>query len=412
MDSNGNPGAAVVDDTNVAASGSGHAPNEGAPGNALSSLVQRLAEKTPNGPIGAQAGVRALASERGCWAVDELEGGIVRVSIPRNLESFADDFQAVAGCAAIATLPNVELVTSSMDWPTAQRLSESQKGAAQYFAGIAYGMRYAVRNPAQEFSGAFGHGYAWVVHTWMETHGVQGWLVKGTSRSMAQVLTHSVWGRDVPQELRRLEALLRRAARRLPMEKLAATWCRSKNQLLGHGIRTNLPWLQVGVLQPAEASWIASSNETAAQAYKNMLHDLDSGGLSFTDLQNLPRRNAEISARLRSATLMVDNAIRGRFVALQAGKSRREIQKEQKRPILERIAHMEKNLYLEVFHPLFLRGRKFRLPEKMLHAIQDGDRDALTEAVRQSNHFCSAEQDEQLRHLAESWFITTLNGLV
>jgi len=305
---------------------------------------------------------------------------------------------------------NVELAHSNFEWPIAQRLSEAQKSTAQYFAGIAHAFRYACTRPYQEYSGSFGHGYSWIGHLWMEANQVQGWLVRGTSRTPAQILTKTAWGSGMPAELRRLEALFRRAARTLPMLGQAATWCRTRNQLVGHGLKQGLPWDKVGVLTRVEADWLSAQYPAATQAYRDMLDSLRPDNITLDIMKRLPRRNAEISTSLRAPTQMVEDTIRGRFTALTAGMSRRDAAREQKRPISDRIASARLETKLEVFHPIFLRGRRFRTPESLVDRHLKGDPVARTELREQSLEFCNAEPDPQLRDLARAWFTSALSG--
>jgi len=387
---------------------SGQGPNDLPTTSTLSKMVSRLAELAPRGPLGAHQGIRAEAAKRGVWAVDELSHNKVCVAIPRNLESWGDDFQAIAACAAIEVLNGTELVNSTEDWPLNQRINDTNRSAGQYFAGVAHALRYAPTTPYTEFSGAFGHGYSWIGHLWMEANQVQGWLVRGTAKTPSQVLMQSAWGQGMPQELRRLEALLRRAARALPLEGKAHTWCRTKAQLLGHGIKASLPWMKVGVLSESEANWIASRYEKEAQAFNEMLASLEPANISLDVMQAIPAKNTAIANSLRGASSMVDSAIRGRFVALTKGLSRRQAQVESKRPIRDRLAQMDMECRLSVFHPLYLRNRQFRLPEQLLIGLERGDPQAYADALADALAFCTPERDPELRVLAETWFRQSL----
>jgi hypothetical protein len=142
-----------------------------------------------------------------------------------------------------------------------------------------------------------------------------------------------------------------------------------------------------------------------------MLDSLLPQNVTLTVMKGLPAENSRVSALLREPSIMVDKTIRGRFVALSSGLSRRDALREQRQPIGDRIANAKVETRLEVFHPLYLRGRKFRLSEKHVQALFDGDPAALAAAIEQAKAFCTAEQDPRLKDLALSWFTVTLNGL-
>jgi hypothetical protein len=143
-----------------------------------------------------------------------------------------------------------------------------------------------------------------------------------------------------------------------------------------------------------------------------MLDSLRPDVVSLEIMKGIPRENARISALLRHPARMVEDTIHGRFVALSAGLSRREAQREVKRPIADRISSASFEKLLEVFHPLFLRGRRFRVSEEMAEAFLNGNAEARSELRRQIDEFVHAEQDPQLRALAASYFTTTLNRVV
>jgi len=238
----------------------------------------------------------------------------------------------------------------------------------------------------------------------MEAHQVQGWLVKGTSKTPSQVLMASAWGQGMPQELRRLEALLRRAARVLPLEEQAHTWCRSRSQLTGHGLKASLPWNSVGVLSEVEANWMANQFREGAEAYNSMLQSLEPQNVTLDIMKGIPALNTKVSNMLRDAAIMAENTVRGRFVEMNAGLNRRQLQQEQARPIRDRLTRLGLETKLKVFHPLYLRGRQFRISEELLQGIENQIPEALAEYHVNVEVFCRAERDPQLRDLAASWF--------
>jgi len=238
----------------------------------------------------------------------------------------------------------------------------------------------------------------------MEAHQVQGWLVKGTSKTPSQVLMASAWGQGMPQELRRLEALLRRAARALHLEEQAHTWCRTRSQLVGHGLKASLPWSTVGVLTEEEANWMATHFSNGAETYQRMLDSLEPQNVTLDIMRSIPRLNAQVSNQLRDAAIMAENTVRGRFVEMNAGLNRRQLQQEQRKPIRDRLAQLSLEAKLKAFHPLFLRGRHFRVAEDLLRGIENQVPGAIAEYHLNVEVFCRAEQDPQLRSLATAWF--------
>jgi hypothetical protein len=326
------------------------------------------------------------------------------------LEAWTDDFQAIAACTAIKAMKGVTVIPAKDPWPINQQLGDKSKALAQYFAGIAHGLHYLPLRPYSEYSGAFGHGYSWVAHQWFESQGIQGWVVKGTPKAPSILLQGKTWSKGLPVEIQKLEALLRRSARQLDMMSQAHSWCRTKQQLLGHGVKAGLPWDKVGVLTAEEAQWFESTFSTEAKAYKDMLDSLEPQNVSFDTMKGLPSKNSEISKLLRRPTEMAEGTIRGRFLVLVQGKNKRTQKAEAKLPIEQRIASLDMEQTLGSFHPLFLRKRQFRLSQELLQALERGNLEAKAEAVRQATQFCSVEQDPSLRNLATVWFEQTIGS--
>jgi hypothetical protein len=375
-------------------------------GQAPSAIIERLFalyERIPTGPIGSGRGNIGPAVERGCWAVDEDLNGKVTVSVPSNLEAWADDPQAIAGVAALAAIPNVEIVLGN-EWPINQHLASDSKSGVQYFSGVAHALRYAPTEDGSDYSGMFGHGVAFVTHHWAITHNLEPWLIKGSSKSMSQVLTRQAWATGLPVELRRLEALIRRAASSLPDGDWIAKWSKTSSQLAGHGIRQTIPYKKVGIVSQAEVDWISDHYRKAEEAYENLRHLLDNPKKTKRDLQRVPEENRRVAGFLRIPSDLHESVTRGRFSALNEGISRRDQARENRRPIGDRLRDLDVIQKLSVMHPLFLRGRRFVIHEDQITGLQARN-PAITLGVRnQIIAFTRAEQDPVLRDLAETWF--------
>lgn len=370
-------------------------------------LISSIAGKVPLGPLTGASGVSAPASKRGCWAVDENADGTITVCIPRNLELFADDYQAIAACAALESLgSSVRLVDSDVDWPAEQLLSENHRTLAQFFAGVAHGLRYNSSKPYQKFAGAFGHGVAWVAHEWFTAHNVRSWVCKGSPSTFKREFTGSPWSLKLPPEILRLESFLRRAARCLDMVKTAPSWAKTSAQLRGNGIKKDLPWSKTGILQSAEAEYLRTTYSKLDTQYKELCDSIDGANASMEAMVRLPERCEAYARAARDVELLVDKVSRGRFAVLEGGKPHRQVVKERREPIGSRISSLDMAQWMSVFHPLFLRGRHFSISEAMSSALDYGNlSQELQDQLReQFTKFASVEKDPVLRELSLVWF--------
>jgi hypothetical protein len=312
---------------------------------------------------------------------------------------------------AIAAIAAIQVLKAGTvwgpNWDIGHRIKEDQKAFAQYFAGCASALKYSSADPAKEFSGSFGHGYSFIVHSALKELKIQSWYVRGHAKSPSQVLTQKAWGVDLSPELRRLEALLRRASRALDLKSVAHTWMRSSESLSGNGIKKTLPWSKVGILTLAEQEFLSYEFKQAADNFYRLKADIDHPDLVL--MQNFPNRVKEVSQSLRLPALMVDRLIAGRFQALNRGLSRKELKHQSKLPIEVRIGELDMETRMEVFHPLFLKNRRFRVTQELVKAVDTGDPDARKELLHQATIFCQAEENKRLQRLALSWFNTELS---
>jgi hypothetical protein len=376
--------------------------------NALALRISAIANSAPHGPIGAHSEAATNASERGPWALDTLDNGRLSVAIPSNLESWSDDFQCISACAALVVLgEHVELV-NTRDWPIEQRLTGTQKNSKQYFAGIAHALRHAAtqKPPKGGYSGAFGEGYSWIIHCWMEANNIAGAFVIGKSVQPSKYWTGSVWSTNIPQELHRLEALWRRAARSLSLGDLANSYLKTSKQLEGHGIRQDVPWSKVGILQIDEANYLARKYQNGARELENLKASLNPETITLDDIRTLPSSIRKVSSALKEPSLIVDRTTTLRFKALNQGKSKKEIQLANKMPISARLAEMDLETKICFFNPVILTGKIFYMDKELATAVERGNPDAIGEVKSNLMKFAAAQSDLEYSKLMES-FIST-----
>jgi hypothetical protein len=296
------------------------------------------------------------------------------------------------------------------EWDISLLLTERDKSASQYFAGIAYALKHIPVKGFEDFSGAFGKGYSWIVSEALSTSNIPSFLIKGKGKSPAQFLSKSAWGRDIEESRQRLSALLRRAARGLIIRGSLASFIRGPDSLKGHGIKGSMPWERVGIMSQDEADWLHSKCSGAEREYNELLSTLSSQAVSIADLAGVNHRNQRIAAMLRPFEIMVDQLVHGRFVTLEAGLTVRQKKEARKRKVSERIADLDIFDKAQRFNPLYLRGRNFVVSEALREACYDGNPSALAELKEHIARFCFSETDENLRQIAESWLLNELHG--
>jgi len=360
----------------------------------------------PSGPVGTGVTDTDIAS-RGVWAVNELPDGIISVCIPVNMESWADDYQCIAAIEAISLLPKYELSLSHQPWNTDLRLPERKTASAQYFAGIAHALRYLGSEPSRNFTGSFGKGYDHIVHVVLENLNIPFFLIKGNNKNPLQFLSKSAWGKDVDITRMRLAALIRRAAKNIVPYDLHSH-IRSSQSLRGHGIRNGLPWNKEGIISAEENRVIRSMFSNCESAYKELCEIIDDQKCTIESLRGIPKKIEELSKSLRPADELVDKMVHQRFLALNRGLTGKRLKDAQKQTIELRVQNMDPFERSTVFHPLFIRGRKFNTSEVIREACERGHEEAIEELKTNIKLFCDAEEVSILRNLAAAWFSNNL----
>jgi hypothetical protein len=333
---------------------------------------------------------------------------MIRVAIPNNLESFADDMQGIAVCAALMVLQNnIEMVVTG-EWPISQRISSLQKKTIQYFGGIAHALRHSVTKdpPKGGYSGAFGEGYYFVINQWMESNNIAGTYLNGKSSPPSKYWAGSAWSTKTPQELQRLEALIRRAAKALNLSAKATLYFRTVTQLEGHGIKQDVPWSKVGILTQDESDFLGRKYQAGKQLLDELKNQLKPENVTINVIQTLPNKVREVSLSLKEASLVVDRTTTLRFKALNAGLSKRELQNASKVPIGTRLASMDIITRISYFNPVALTGKIFHVDETRARLIQRGDLQTINEIKDELFAFSKTQSDAAFVPLMDSFLRT------
>jgi hypothetical protein len=177
-----------------------------------------------------------------------MNEGVLHVSVPLDLESFADDPGCLAAVAALEVLKPVICDGMSMkDRP--DLWARCHKDVDQYYLGIAGSLKEARIIDFPNYAGWFGKGFNLISHRRLVKAGLKPWFLRGSETPLRKVWSHKAWGDKLPTGYKHLEVLVRLASEALILsEKSAETWVVPLQTLKGSKIKKQLTISKLGFL--------------------------------------------------------------------------------------------------------------------------------------------------------------------
>jgi hypothetical protein len=190
-----------------------------------------------------QAGVHATEA----W-FSQMVDGALRVTVPSDLESFADDPGCLAAVAALTVLQPT-LIEGLPIKGNPEAWVRCHKDVDQYYLGIAAALKEGTIIDFPNYAGWFGKGYNLICHRRLVKAGLKPWYLRGTETSLRKVWSHKAWGDKLPSGYKHIEVLLRLASEALILkEKSAESWVVPLQTLKGTKIKKSLISEKIGFL--------------------------------------------------------------------------------------------------------------------------------------------------------------------
>jgi hypothetical protein len=189
-------------------------------------------------------------SELEPWYIVQ-DGNRFTVTVPSDIEGFADDPACLVGIAALSMLQAKVVVGLPMHGMPNSWV-RCNKDVDQYYYGIAAALKEQRLIDFPNYSGWFGKGYNLIGHRRLIKEGLKPWFLRGSEAQLRKVWSHKAWGDKLPVGYKHLEVLIRLAAERLILtEKAAASWVVPLQTLRGSKIKKSLIKDKLGfLLQP------------------------------------------------------------------------------------------------------------------------------------------------------------------
>lgn len=209
--------------------------------------------------------------------------------------------------------------------------------------------------------------------------------------------------------MRRIEALIRRAAKTLDCSASWISYKRPFEDLLGKEVKKELNFMKTGVLSRAEVDYLSNKHRSALEAYDNL-----PSAWRHTTLVNVSGFQTEIirvNKLLSIPCSMVDKVISIRMKLIYPS-SKKEKKQAKKTPLQELISGMDPLVMLMAMDPGQLSGlREFKISEDLLEAGIDGlTREQILSLVHGYKRRIDAVRrtDSALATHMDQWFDTDI----
>jgi hypothetical protein len=170
------------------------------------------------------------------------------VTVPSDIESFADDPAVVLACQAIVCL-NAKVTIGSSMGSNAKLWAKCLDETSLYYYGAAAALHEGTVKAFPNYHGWFGRGYNFVIRTRLIKAGWKPWLIKGSEYGFPKVFSYKQWTENVPTGYKHLVVLVREAAQHIQIdEESAVNWLLPISALKGSKLKKKLPTEKRGFL--------------------------------------------------------------------------------------------------------------------------------------------------------------------
>jgi hypothetical protein len=252
------------------------------------------------------------------------------------------------------------------------------KAVNNYLSGILWSLSVAKENKelpyATKTGGPMGHGYAFVARLAIESVGVKTWWAKLPSWSFSIGTTGKAWDSKTPDYMRRIEALVRHAAKRIKVDKSFLSYKKPFAALLGKEVKSDLNFLKKGILRPYEIEYLQEKYKKPLDDYNHLKGKYE----SITDIKELSSFIDVIvltNSGLKEPCTIADKLVTHRALILYP-KDRKARKNALKKTIESLLEEMDLSTYIMCMDPSIMKGfRPFRLDDK----LSEKDLDDLNE---------------------------------
>jgi hypothetical protein len=322
-------------------------PNVGSPSGDRTSETIRLISSTiqtkPTKWGEAAEGSKALEP----W-FSRMVDGVLNVTIPTDLESFADDPGVLVAVAALTVLQPKYVDGLPMSGK-ADAWVRCHTDVDQYYLGIAASLKEGAIVDFPNYAGWFGKGYNLIGHRRLVKAGLKPWFLRGSETPLRKVWSHKSWGDKLPSGYKHLEVLVRLASDALILsEKSAESWVVPLQTLRGSKLKKELPLAKTGFLLQPDIDALSIRYKDGIKTFMDF--NTQYSRFTFGELCELDTKIARANNAVRDLERTSESIIDHRASLLYPATLGRK-KKSRKEPLKERLSKVDLVDFANRFNP-------------------------------------------------------------
>jgi hypothetical protein len=276
------------------------------------------------------------------------QDGNFTVTVPTDIESFADDPGCLAAVAALEVLkPHIKEGVSMKERP--DLWVRCNKDVDQYYLGIAGALKESRIIDFPNYSGWFGKGFNLISHRRLVKAGLKPWFLRGSETPLRKVWSHKSWGDKLPSGYKHLEVLLRQASEALIlMEKSAESWVVPLQTLKGAKVKKQLAIAKTGFLLQTDIDALSVRFKDGIEAFNSF--NARYSGFTFAEYCELDTKIQRANNAVKDLERTADHIIDSRAAVLYPATVGRK-KKNKKEPLKERLSKLEVVDFVNRFTP-------------------------------------------------------------
>jgi hypothetical protein len=336
------------------------------------------------------------------WYVQKDSDGKIIVTIPSDIESFADD-PAVITCIAAIHLLGASTVEGLPMKNDINMWSRCHPDVDLYYHGISALFKEGTVNTFPNYSGWFGKGYNLVARRRLAKEGVKPWAIRGSSMPLRKVWSHKSWGESLPLGYKHLEMLVREAADVLNLvEDDICSWMVPLSTIKGTKMKRQLAVSKTGFLLQPDIDALNIRFALGIKTYESITSQIAKPNKDiFISLdEKIMEANRAIQILESTASKIIDT----RAKLLYPTQTKVRGKKQKKIPLKEKLFSLDPVLFINRFGPYEACGvAPFTTSEES--AFEKGET-LLIEKLEQEFNQYLGRQPPMMADVLRSWWNT------
>jgi hypothetical protein len=283
------------------------------------------------------------------WFTHKDSNGTITVTVPSDIESFADDSGVVACIAAIKRL-NANIIEGLPMATNPELWQRCHPDTDLYYHGISALFKDGCVRSFPNYSGWFGKGYNLIARRRLANEGIKPWAIRGSAMPLRKIWSHKAWGETLPLGYKHLEMLFREAADSLELsEEGITTWMVPLSAIKGTKVKRSLAVSKGGFLLQPDIDALNIRFHDGIKAYEDFETEMSKPNKrTFIELETkIASTNKAIATLESTASKIIETRAKLLYPPIPKTRGR----KPKKVPLKEKLLNLDPILFINRFGP-------------------------------------------------------------